>query len=173
MLFLKIITIVVLVQLVVQDLRSRSVYWFLFPLLVIFLISIRVRYETWSQLEQPTLINICFLLLQLTILTAYFSLKNRKWINLSKQLLGSGDIFFLLSIAFYLSVLNYLFFYITSLIVILSSWLIFQIKKEKKSRYIPLAGLQALLFAVFLALDWWYKPFGLTNDRWLLYLITK
>jgi formate hydrogenlyase subunit 3/multisubunit Na+/H+ antiporter MnhD subunit len=157
----------------VQDMLGRSVYWFLFPLLTIPLIIIRMQYQPLSQLWQSTMINIGFLSIQLLILTAYFSLKNKKWINVTRQLVGWGDILFLISIAFYLSVFNYLFFYIASLIAVLSSWLIFKRVFTKRNEHIPLAGLQGLIFAVFLAADWWYKPFGLTSDNWLLYLITK
>ncbi|MDB5134663.1 MAG: hypothetical protein JWP37_1266 [Mucilaginibacter sp.] len=156
-----------------QDIRSRSVYWVLFPLLTGLLILIRIRHQGFFQFWQPALINLGFVIVQLFILTIYFSIKNKKWINVTSQLLGWGDILFLLSIAVYLSVLNFLFFYITSLVGILALWLTWQVVSAKKNKYIPLAGLQSLIFIVFLASDWWYRSFDLTDDTWLLNLITK
>jgi formate hydrogenlyase subunit 3/multisubunit Na+/H+ antiporter MnhD subunit len=153
--------------------RSRSVYWFLFPLLTGLLILIRIRHHGLFQFWQPALINLGFVIAQLFILTIYFSMKNKKWINVTSQLLGWGDVLFLLSIAFYLSVLNFLFFYISSLIGILALWLTWQLVSAKKNKYIPLAGLQSLIFIVFLASDWWCLSFDLTDDTWLLNLITK
>jgi hypothetical protein len=173
-LIFKILTLLLLLLIFLQDIRSRSVYWFLFPLLTITLLFIRFQHPViLAELRQSVLINIGFFFIQLFILTIYFSIKNKKWINISQNLLGLGDILFLLSITFYLSVLNFLFFYITSLGGVLLLWLIWQAISSKKNEFIPLAGFQALIFIVFLAGDWWYKSFNLTNDTWLLHLITK
>ncbi|MDB5008365.1 MAG: hypothetical protein JWP45_2758 [Mucilaginibacter sp.] len=173
MLLLKITILIILLLLFIQDISSRSVYWFLFPVLIICLVIVRAQSQSLTELWQPVLINIGFVTLQLVILTLYFSFKNKRWVNITDQLLGIGDVLFLLSIAFYLSALNYLFFYITSLVAVLSFWLVFQSLTEKKSDHIPLAGLQGLIFGVFLAGEWWFGLFNLTNDIQLLHLITK
>lgn len=173
MLLLKIVILIILLLLFIQDISSRSVYWFLFPVLSICLVIVRIQSQSLTELWQPALINIGFVTLQLLLLTLYFSFKNRRWINITAQLLGLGDVLFLLSIAFYLSVLNYLFFYITSLTAVLSFWLIFQRVTAKKSDHIPLAGLQGLIFGVFLAGEWRFGLFDLTDDTWLFHLITK
>jgi len=114
-----------------------------------------------------------FIVLQLLFLTLYFSVRNRKFVNITSGLLGMGDILFLLSTAFYLSTLNFLFFYIVSLIGALLLWLTLQSLSTKKNKYIPLAGFQSLIFMLFLACDWWLRSFDLTNDTWLLNLIAK
>jgi len=172
-LILKILTLLILIMIFLQDMRSRSVYWFLFPLLVLLLLTIRLQHQTLSALYQPVLINMGFLTLQLLILSIYFSLKNKKWINITNQLLGLGDVLFLLSITFYLSVLNFLFFYMISLTGVLLLWLSWQALSAKKNKYIPLAGFQSLIFILFLASDWWCWSFDLTDDAWLLHLIIK
>ena len=92
---------------------------------------------------------------------------------ITTNLLGWGDILFLLSISFYLSVLNFLFFYIVSLVGALLIWVTWQAVSKEKNKQIPLAGLQALIFTVFLAGDWWFNSFTLTDDAWLLHLIIK
>jgi len=173
-LLLQILTLIILLLIFLQDTRDRSVYWFLFPLLAVTLIGIRLlKHLVLSEFEQSILINIGFIVLQLLILTIYFSIKSKKWINITNQLLGLGDILFLLSIAFYLSVLNFLFFYIVSLVVVLLLWIAWQAISAKKNKFIPLAGFQSLILILFLASDWWYRSFDLTNDNWLLHLINK
>lgn len=163
----------VLLLIFLQDIRSHSVYWFLFPLLAASLLILKLQSQFIGDAWQSILFNISFLALQLFILTVYFSVNNKKWVNVTRKLLGWGDILFLLSIAFYLSVLNYLFFYVASLLLILSFWLIRNLITQNKYNYIPLAGLQALIFAILLTGYWCCHCFDPTDDTWLLPFITK
>ncbi len=174
MLLLQIIILVVLLLVFVQDIRSRSVYWVLFPvLLILFIIMHLLQHHLFTDTWQPVLINSTFLVMQFLIVSVYFSIKNKQWVNITNSFLGWGDMLFLLSTAFYLSVLNFLFFYITSLIAVLLMWILWQAIAKEKNKQIPLAGLQALIFSVFLTCNWWFNSFDLTNDDWLLHLITK
>jgi len=158
----------------IQDIKGRAVYWILFPLLAIVLFcSHALRAGSLSLLWLPALINSGFVVLQLVLVTVYFSVRQKRLVNIVDRLLGLGDIFFLLSIAFYLSIINFLFFYIISLITSLFVWVIWQMIAERKTKHIPLAGLQAMLFILFLTGDWWVKLFDLTNDAWLLNLVSK
>ena len=138
MFIIKIITLILLILIFLQDWKDRSVYWLLFPLLTVLLTGERFQNPTvLAELMYSVLINVSFIAIQLVILTFYFSIKNKKWINLTIGLLGLGDILFLLSIAFYLSVLNFLFFYIISLIGVLLIWLSWQAISRKRQKYIP------------------------------------
>jgi len=167
-------TLLVLLAIFVQDIRSRSVYWILFPLLlVLFIVSDLVRHELIVGLWLPTSLNLGFLALQLIIITCYFSLKEKRWVNVSINLLGWGDILLLVSISFYLSFANFLFFHVVSFVLTLTSWLIWQLFADKKSERIPLAGIQSLILAVFLSGDWWLYHVDATNDAWLLNLLIK
>lgn len=166
---IKIAILALLMLIFAQDMRSRSVYWFLFPVLTgLFLVL--AFYPLHGYTWQPVLLNMGFLLLQFLLLSVYFSAKNARWVNITAGLLGWGDILFLLSIAFYLSVLNFLFFYLASLVCVLLFWLVFSAKHNKE---IPLAGLQALIFSFFLITAWWIRPVNVTSDDWLLQLMTK
>jgi hypothetical protein len=157
-----------------QDVKSRSVYWILFPALTGLLLLLQYaekNNQSWSW--QTVGFNIAFFVAQLVLVTIYFSIRNRKLINITAGLLGLGDVLFILSIAFYLSVFNFLFFYIASLIAVLVCWLVWQVAAPQKNKHIPLAGLQALLFAFFLLGDWWLGDWRLTDDTWLLNLIAR
>jgi hypothetical protein len=173
-LFLEILILIILGLIFIQDWLSRSVYWIMFPLLIACLLILRyLQNGNFSSFWQTTLINVGFILIQMILVSTYFSFKNKKLTNITNHLLGLGDILFLFSIIFYLSVLNFLLFYIVSLIAILIGWLTWQMVSSKKSKEIPLAGLQAIIFMLFLAGDWWAKLFDLTDDTWLLNLISK
>lgn len=171
---LKILVFIVLFLIFIQDFKSRAVYWVVFPILLALLGIIRyTMYYSFSGIWMPALLNIGFLTLQIALLSVYFSIKNKRFINISDGLLGLGDILFLLSITVYPSVLSFLFFYIVSLVLVLLTWLLWQSSSVKTRKEIPLAGMQALIFIVFLSCDWWLKLVNLTDDTWLLNLITK
>jgi len=171
----EILIVAVLFLIFVQDLRVRSVYWFLFPVLLLLLLTedLFKKHRSFEDIGQTGLISCSFLLLQFLILSLYFSLKNRHWINITKELLGWGDILLLLCVAFYLSVFSFLFFYIVSLIGSLLVWVIWQVFVRCKNKHIPLAGLQAVCLSVLLMLDWYWLHLNLTDDAWVLNLIHR
>ncbi|MGV8879641.1 MAG: hypothetical protein ACOH2A_11485 [Sphingobacteriaceae bacterium] len=158
----------VLAGIAVQDLKSRSVYAFWFPALLLLFACEQLSHQSILQIAKPVLINLAFLLLQFLLLSLYFSAKNRKWVNITSGLLGFGDIFFLVCIAFFLSVLNFVLFYVLSLLLILLCWLIWMWLPGAKNRHIPLAGLQAILFGLVFIVDWFLPMIDLTRDNWLL-----
>lgn len=151
-----------------QDMRYRAVYWLMFPFLLVLFADLAYVQVEFMSLVNNSGVNLAFLLIQFLILTFYFSLKNRRWINISAGLLGLGDILFLLCIAFYLSPLNYLFFYLISLIVVLLITGVALINHSGAGKKVPLAGLQSLLLAMILVFDWNSPLINLTSDHWLL-----
>lgn len=162
--------LVLLMCVFVQDMTSRSVYWFLFPALtVLFIITHILAKQPPTEWLEKSVWSLAFLTLQVVLLWGYFSLKNRRLINIADGMIGWGDILFLISLAFYLSLLNFIVFYLSSLVLILLAALIcslfFPVKK------IPLAGWQALIFALLLAGNHLFFHWNLMNDgNWLPYL---
>ena len=174
MLIVKLVTLILLLIILYQDINSRSVYWILFPALVVLYAAIHFLEKlNFTEIVKPVLYNLSFLIFQFLLVTIYFTIKNRTFTNITFELLGWGDVLFLASTAFYPSVLNYVFYYMVSLVGILLSWTVWQLIVNGKDKRIPLAGLQSLIFALFLVMDWFFKLFNLTNDNWLLALITR
>lgn len=174
MLLLRIAILAVLSAIFLQDLKSRSVQWFWFPLAAVFL-----AIDQWQEgipLKEIFIhaaLDGAFLFIQLLLLTIYYSVKQKKRIDLTTAgLLGWGDILLLVSIGFYLSPFNYIFFYLGSLLASLSLWPLYQLAAAKKNKQIPLAGLQAMFFIVLLACYWCLGSIDLHQDTWLLYFIT-
>jgi hypothetical protein len=171
---MRILLLFVLLLIFIQDLKSRSVYWFLFPVLVILFFAISLlQHRSFSEILQPAWMNLSFLAIQMLLVSVYFSVKNKHWVNITDELLGWGDILLLVSVAFYLSVLNFLFFYLASLVISLVCWLIWKLVSAKENKKVPLAGFQAIGMAVFLTSDWFWFQFNAADDTWLLNLIHK
>jgi hypothetical protein len=164
-------TILLLLGIVfVQDMMYRAVTWYVFPLLAAgFLCLQLLTGGALMTIWQPVLINAGFVLLLLLLLCLYFFLKQGRWMNITKDYLGMADILFWGAVACYLSVLNFLFFFMISLSCIILLWLPW--KQGAKNKYIPLAGLQSLMLIVFLGGDWWHYHLRITDDQWLLRIL--
>ncbi len=172
MLIPKILSLGILLLLFIQDAKSREVHWLLFPLLAIAFMWMRfVSGGLPIAYFEGVLENNIFLALQGILLLCYFSLKNRRWTNITVELLGLGDILFLVSVTFCFSVVSYIVFYVLSLFLVMLIWLVWQALQKEKHGKIPLAGLQALLLACFLAIAWWVFPFNILNDDWIVRIV--
>jgi hypothetical protein len=168
---LQILTVVILSGIFIQDFKSRSVYWFWFPALVMLFMILKLQTQTISEVMNASLANWAFIIVQLLFVSIYFSIKNKQIINITNNLLGWGDVLFLLTAATYFSTLNYILFYILSLIAIVLIWIPALLLLKKKYEQIPLAGLQSLLFIVCLIADWLIPRIDLTRDEWLMHYL--
>ena len=72
-----------------QDLRYRAVYWLIFPVLLALLVGVTLGESLGREILISSSLNLAFLMLQLMLLTIYFSMKNKKWVNITKNYLGS------------------------------------------------------------------------------------
>lgn len=168
MVFTWIIILISIIGIIVQDFKQRMVYVFWFPVLILSFSIIRLLmgspYQTlWTSVGS----NLLFLIVQFVLVSIYFSIKEGKLVNITKNLLGLGDAFFLVSIAFYLSFLNFFLFYILSLMCTIITWTLWLHFTRKKEIRIPLAGLQALFFILCVFGDWSITSVYLTSDNWL------
>lgn len=172
LLVVEILILLVLLAIFLEDIWSREVHLVLFPLLAVGLLIAGLKHEGGLlELWQSARVNLLFLVLVLLLLTGWFSLKEKRLVNVTAQLLGWGDIWFLACTALYFSILNYLFFYIASLLAIMIFWSAWRLLSKKDNGQIPLAGLQALLLAAYLCCDWWLLHFNAVSDNWLLHFI--
>ena len=151
-----------------QDFRSRMVYIFWFPVLIVSFLIIHFQNELpYLIIKKSIFFNLLFLVIQFLVLTIYFSLREKTWINITRDLLGLGDIFFIMSVAFYFSFINFFLFYLSSLIYAIVAWTLWLSITNKKDTRIPLAGLQGVFFIFFVLGDWFYTSISLTSDNWI------
>jgi len=160
--------IMMLLYLLYQDWRYRAVYWALFPLLLCLFVSYTLRASTLTGLLENSLYNLAFIASQLIFLSLYFSIKYKRWVNITRQHLGLGDVLFLICAAFCFSPCNYFAFYIISLLGSALLALFMLARNRGKGWTVPLAGLQALFLALTLLADWNIEKFSINSDEWLL-----
>lgn len=173
MLLVQIIIELILALILFQDLKGRAVLWVLFPLLtVLFVVLRQVQGSLSSETFKSVTGNTVFLMLIWAVLSMVFSVRNRQWTNITNEMLGWGDILFLFSITFYLSILNFLIFFCVSIILTLVIWITWQFIAKHKSKHLPLAGLQAIILAIVLAIDWWCFSIDVKSDNyWITVLM--
>jgi len=172
-LLLKFFILVNLLVIFIQDMLNRAVYWILFPLLIFFCLGLYlISGSNFSVILKATIINAVFLSVQLLLVTAYFFLKTKQWVNITNNLIGWGDVLFMYSTTFFLSVINFLLFYISSLIIVLSIWIVYNVVAPVKNKQVPLAGFQAL-FLAFVLVFGWYQHINLNSQAWLIKYIDK
>jgi len=154
----------VLVGMVYQDFKFRGIYWWLFPLLLLlFVLDVLQRYS-FARLAATAGSNMIFIIVQMSLLTSYVSLRRRKFTNIFKGYFGLGDLLFLLCIAFYFSCLNYIAFYLLSLMIVIVLTLIFGKRSRAEKEKIPLAGYQALLLILIMATSFFVKSLNIHSD---------
>lgn len=152
-----------------QDFKDRAIDWFLFPILLVLLVinSIYKEVFAWNHL----LVNIGLLGAQLALLALYFRLRRGNNIFVGEQFLGWGDVLFFAILTTAFSPLNFIVFYIISLVLTLFFFVVLT-SMGKKIRHIPLAGSQAIVLILAFLID--IKQWGLYlyNDTFLLNILS-
>jgi len=157
-----------LLMIVYQDYRFRAVSWIFFLLLALGGIGMGVVGQPIARMLTYMAFNLAFLGLQLLLLKGYFLLMRKGREPLINTKIGLGDILFLAAACLFFSPLNFIGFYILSLLFTLGVW--FPTGGARKAS-IPLAGLQAFFLLMCLFAGWLWK-YPLTNDDWLLLKLT-
>ncbi len=175
MLILQLFLLMILVLMAWQDFKFRAIYWWLFPLLLVGLLWLKIDGGEQATIPFNLLTNGLFLSAQFLLLSLYFSIKERKWVNLFKAYFGLGDLLFLLCLTVYFSFLNYILFYIATLFLVILITVLTRLLSLKANTTIPLAGWQALMLCLLMLLELSYgkmtfiDPFGFTSYLALSY----
>ena len=142
---------IVLAIIIWQDFKYRAISWWILPVLVILAIGNALFKMPVSKLALSTLYNFGIILLQLTIVFAYFFLRGKSFMGILNQYLGIGDIIFLFILCFVFSPVNYIVFCTISFIIVLLFSVILLNVLPKKDNRIPLAGgVSCLLLVVYI-----------------------
>lgn len=134
----------VLVVVLYQDVKKRTIHVAL-PILL-FLIAIMINFVSSDLDFYNTLLNIAFVLINILGLTLYFSFKNKAVINPIDTFIGLGDIAFFIAITPLFNLKPFILYFILGLFFSLIAHGVFSI--FKKSGTIPLAGYLALFLMI-------------------------
>lgn len=163
-----VISMAVLAAIAAEDARHRLISWYWLPVLLLIFVL-----EAFTQLKPDEagmyfIINLSFLLVQLLLVTVYFSIRQKRPVNIINTWLGIGDILFFVVLCAAFSPLNYLLFYLLSLLFTIAGYIAYKIIKGRSST-IPLAGAVALLLFLCLLLRWFIPQVNFYDDT----LITR
>ncbi|MFC1223748.1 hypothetical protein ACFE6N_08060 [Pedobacter sp. BG31] len=161
----------VLAGMVYQDFKYRGIYWWMFPILFLLMTTATVQVLGFSGTVAQAGKSILFLALQFAVLTGYISIKQKKLTNIFDGFFGLGDLLFLVVLCVGFSFLNYVLFYLLSLMFIILFTAIFGYQSTAHGKKIPLAGYQALLFMILMAISWFTPAINLLSDDHLINLL--
>ena len=167
MLILLVIEILLLGFIAFQDIKDKQVHVALFLLLGIVFITHNIVFGMHASFFRHTAINLGFLLLETGLLFMYVWFRKRTARHFL-SLLGLGDIVFFVLLALLLSPLNFIAFFMGTLMLVILFYGIRHFLFANADNRIPLAGIQAALMAALLVADYFWKAFNVYSDTLLL-----
>lgn len=166
--FLNITTLLFLLLIVYEDLKDRAIHTFLPILLFVCLVAKYYHPALQASYIQTIVINIAFLIVQMLLAILFFTVREKRLVNIFNSYFGTGDVLFLLSICPAFSTVNFIAFYTISLSIIATLYFVANTIKWVDSNHpIPLAGLQAILFIIISCAEIYSKQFSLGKD-WIV-----
>jgi len=153
MLWLKLLIIMTLTAIAFEDFRFRRVRLIFYLMLFVFVSVYRIRTEALESIFLFLCLNLTYLALLLFVCACYVNLKTGSFKGLGGYI-GVGDILFLIALAGWFELIQYILFNVISFVVALVTHTVF----KRFSFYhdwatIPLAGIQAVCFFVVLAFN--------------------
>lgn len=151
MYWLQPITLLVLGVIAWEDLRERSIHWWLLPVL-----AIAMLIPAWTSLSASELygqmgFNLAFLGLQLAGTLLLLMIKQGRWVNPVDRSIGTGDLLFFVVLAVALSRANFVLFYLSGLVLCIAAHLMAIRFLPNAQRTVPTAGYMAIYLMVWTA----------------------
>ena len=172
MLYLVEILLIGLLGVVVyQDFKFRAVSWVVFPALAVIALVLALVQIPGSELLGSALVNMGFVGLIFTGLTVYFSVKERALVNIVNKYIGVADLLLLIVIALLFSPVNFIVFYVVSLVLITLGSIVYLIAKKNIKAEIPLAGAFSIVLIACLAYAGFTGDISLYDDGLVMELL--
>jgi hypothetical protein len=152
-LLLKIAIVLILVYIIYQDFKYLSVLWWFFPILIVLSFIdgyININRQLYLYYILANIAFVCFLCFSLTV---YFSIKQKKIINILQNHIGIGDIFFFFFLAFSFEPSNFILFLSVSSFFSLVLFFVLKRTLNYKIRYLPLAGILSIFYIVLVVFN--------------------
>jgi len=150
MLLLKGLIILNLGYITYQDVKSREVYWFLLPSLMLLLGTIHYKNVLKMHFISASIINIEIVFTILAVLYLYTVFVIKK--PFFKEVFGIADALYFLALAIAFPTVTFIIIFVFSLIFSLLTWLILKDKSFYKT--IPLAGYMSIFLVLIFAGNW-------------------
>lgn len=161
---LSILMISLLAILTYQDFKSKQISWFLIPLLFIGFVTIALLRVQAAELLTWFGVNLLIVLLNLVGVTIIISIKERKVTNIIDSYLGLGDVLFFVVLTVVFSPLNFMIFFLGSILITTLVYGGFILFNKNKRTLIPLAGTMSLLLVAAFFIEHFYPEFRFYHD---------
>ena len=167
---IKILLIALLALLTYQDFRHRAISW-IGPVAVFCLLVFKgLLTLSFSKLGSDFLINELILFVQFSILIIYFRMKGYSFKGFWKNVMGTGDLLFLVCISAAFAPVNFILFLLAGLVFTMIGYGIMILLKIGKEKPIPFAGLLAV-FMIFLLITQSFGKWDSYDNETVLKLI--
>lgn len=165
MLFLTDLASLVLLGIIVfQDFGQRQISWILLPLLFTGFALKAALLMQMADLLSSVLFNLGFIAVQLLLLTVWISIKNKKWTSIIDVHLGLGDVLFFVAISTAFSPFQYVFFYVISIVITLTGFVLYKWVSKNTNPEIPLAGAMSAVLMVLMIVSALLPQLNFHND---------
>lgn len=163
--------ITLLLILAYQDFKDRTIS--AIALLVLFVLF-SIQSILTNSLVQAGIyfgINLFIPFIQLTGLTLYAAIKNKRFVNIIDTQIGLGDILFFVLLCTVFSPANFFPFYIGSFLVAVVLFFILKKFNLTKTNEVPLAGIISVLLILVLIMKSASPTVNLYDDYWVLKIL--
>lgn len=147
-----------------QDFKSRAISWFLIPLLIIAFVIYGLLSLDMKQFATYFAINLSLLLINLLVVTLFISIKEKKLTNIIDKYLGLGDVLFFLVLATVFSPINFILFFIGSILLTTFVYGVIILVNKQKQMLIPLAGAMSVLLILTIIAQHFIPSFNFYQD---------
>ncbi|MDC1265800.1 hypothetical protein N8009_03305 [Flavobacteriaceae bacterium] len=145
---LKLILLSAFVSVVYQDLKDRSVYWFLFPAIGICAGTLFFKETSVGFFLEAILLNLLFIGLLLGVIFLYTTYKLKMKLS---DAFGLGDGLLFVALAFSFAQLTFMIVFVFGLV---GSLLLHLVLKKYSTETVPLAGYMSVFFALAYGAHW-------------------
>lgn len=136
--------------LIYQDLKSREVYWFLLPTLMLLLGLQHYSNTLEVNFIVSSMINILTVLIVLGLLYLYTVLIIKK--SFFKEVFGLADALYFLALAIAFPTATFVIIFVFSLLFSLLTWLL--VRQKSKFDAVPLAGYMSIFLILIFIGNW-------------------
>lgn len=159
------ISFILLAIMVYQDFKSREITGFILPVLFLLFFVKSIQKTNFGEVLLSVGLNSLFLLTQLILVSVYFSIRQKRFFNILDTYLGKGDVFLLLAMTPLFITINYVLFYVVSLLISLVVFGIYLSLFRRKKYHIPLAGCIGIQLMICLLLQYSCPFINFRNDE--------
>jgi len=164
---IQILIVLLLAVLVYQDFKFRAISWIPLPILFVGFFILAEQGNTLAEISRFFLCNLLFVFLQLAALFVFFFIKEKRIFNIINTYHGLGDVLFTIVLCMAFSTVNFIHFYLCSLIIAIIGYKMFMFLRPVAREGVPTAGIIALTLAVLILVKYLIPGIDFYRDRFI------